>query len=169
MQITAQDFRTIVGRSLGWSLIKSTAFTVKRTGNGFRFEGQGFGHGVGLCVLGSVGRAEHGDSPKAILAEYFPGLKIRPMTSVTLPPVTAPTTPAPTLASGEATDAHLPDPPSRLVPTQRPHRPPLRWASPHLTAPAAPDRPAAPAHPPDLASPSSCPPTPSLSAAPSPR
>ena len=84
-QITAQDFRTIVGRSLGWSLIKSTAFTVKRTGNGFRFDGQGFGHGVGLCVLGSVGRADHGDSPKAILAEYFPGLKIRPMTSVTLP------------------------------------------------------------------------------------
>ena len=103
-QITAQDFRTIVGRSLGWNLIKSTAFTVKRTGTGFRFDGQGFGHGVGLCVLGSVGRAEHGDSPKAILAEYFPGLKIRPMTSVTLAPVTAPTTPAPTLASGEATD-----------------------------------------------------------------
>jgi SpoIID/LytB domain protein len=103
-QITAQDFRSIVGRSLGWNLIKSTAFTVTRTGSGFRFDGQGFGHGVGLCVLGSVGRAEHGDSPKAILAEYFPGLKIRPMTSVTLPPVTAPTTPAPSMANGEATD-----------------------------------------------------------------
>src|SRR4029078_6078478 len=91
-------------------LIKSTAFTVKRTGSGFQFDGPGFGHGVGLCVLGSVGRAEHGDSPKAVLAEYFPGLKIRPMTSVTLPAVTAPATPAPTLASGEAKEgAEAPD------------------------------------------------------------
>jgi SpoIID/LytB domain protein len=75
--ISAQDFRNLVGRSLGWQLIKSTNFTVRRTGSGFYFEGHGFGHGVGLCVLGSVGRAEHGDSAKKILDSYFPGLKIR--------------------------------------------------------------------------------------------
>ena len=75
--ISAQDFRNLVGRSLGWQLIKSTDFTVRRTGSGFYFEGHGFGHGVGLCVLGSVGRAERGDSAKKILDTYFPGLKIR--------------------------------------------------------------------------------------------
>ena len=75
--ISAQDFRNLVGRSLGWQLIKSTDFTVRRTGGGFYFEGHGFGHGVGLCVLGSVGRAERGDSAKKILDAYFPGLKIR--------------------------------------------------------------------------------------------
>ena len=76
-QISAQDFRNLVGRWLGWQLIKSTEFTVRRTGGGFQFEGQGFGHGVGLCVLGSVGRAARGDSAKKILDAYFPGLKIR--------------------------------------------------------------------------------------------
>jgi stage II sporulation protein D len=133
-QITAQDFRTIVGRSLGWNLIKSTAFTVKRTGNGYRFDGQGFGHGVGLCVLGSVGRAEHGDSPKAILAEYFPGLKIRAMTSVSLPPAQTPTTPAPTMANGDAGDA------ATLAP-----------AAPAPYAPPAPRAPSAPNSAPDAA------------------
>jgi SpoIID/LytB domain protein len=129
-QITAQDFRTIVGRSLGWNLIKSTAFTVKRTGNGYQFDGQGFGHGVGLCVLGSVSRAEHGDSPKAILAAYFPGLKIRAMTSVTLPPVATPTTPAPSMANGDAGEAAGPSAPS---------------ARPAPPVPPAPDAPSAPA------------------------
>jgi stage II sporulation protein D len=72
-------------------LIKSTDFTVRRTGSGFYFEGHGFGHGVGLCVLGSVGRAEHGDSAKKILDSYFPGLKIRTFDSG--PPHVAPAAP----------------------------------------------------------------------------
>jgi SpoIID/LytB domain protein len=142
-QITAQDFRTVVGRSLGWNLIKSTAFSVRRSGSGFRFEGQGFGHGVGLCVLGSVARAEHGDSPKAILGQYFPGLKIRALTSVTLPPVSAPATPAPTMANGEAAPvAPLapPAPPAPVAPPDAPNAPsaPAPYAPPAPSAPHAP-------------------------------
>ena len=74
--IAATDFRTLVGRVLGWHLIKSTDFTVHRRSGGFYFEGRGFGHGVGLCVLGSVRRAARGDSASDILKAYFPGLKI---------------------------------------------------------------------------------------------
>ncbi len=65
--ISGQDLRMVVGRTLGWHLLKSTDFTVRRTGGGYRFDGKGFGHGVGLCVLGSVRRAEHGDSAREIL------------------------------------------------------------------------------------------------------
>jgi stage II sporulation protein D len=77
--VSGQDLRMIVGRTLGWQLLKSTAFSVKRTGSGYRFEGHGFGHGVGLCVLGSVRRAERGASARDIVAAYFPGLTIGPM------------------------------------------------------------------------------------------
>ena len=74
--ISGQDLRMVVGRALGWHLLKSTDFTVRRTGGGYRFDGQGFGHGVGMCVLGSVRRAEHGDSAREILRAYYPGLEI---------------------------------------------------------------------------------------------
>ena len=66
----------VVGRTLGWHLLKSTDFTVRRTSGGYRFDGKGFGHGVGMCVLGSVRRAEHGDSAREILRAYYPGLEI---------------------------------------------------------------------------------------------
>lgn len=75
-RITGQDFRIAVGRTLGWQLVKSTAFDLKRTGAGYRFEGRGFGHGVGMCVIGSARRAERGESAQEILDAYYPGLKI---------------------------------------------------------------------------------------------
>ena len=74
--ISGQDLRMVVGRALGWHLLKSTDFTVRRTGGGYRFDGKGFGHGVGMCVLGSVRRAEDGDSAREILRAYYPGIEI---------------------------------------------------------------------------------------------
>ena len=74
--ISGQDLRMVVGRTLGWHLLKSADFTVRQTSAGYRFDGKGFGHGVGLCVLGSVRRAEQGDSARDILRAYFPGLEI---------------------------------------------------------------------------------------------
>ena len=126
-QISAQDFRTIVGRSA--RLAVDQEHRLHRDADRqrvLRFDGHGFGHGVGLCVLGSVGRAEHGDSAKAILDAYFPGLKIRTV-DIGPAPVTAPTTPAPTS-------------PTAKRPTHLPHPP-------HPSRPAAPDRPARPAAP----------------------
>ena len=75
-EITGDDLRFAVGRTLGWQLIKSTAFDVKRTSLGYRFTGRGSGHGVGLCVIGSARMAAEGKSAAKILAEYFPGTEI---------------------------------------------------------------------------------------------
>ena len=38
--------------------------------------GHGFGHGVGMCVIGAARLAERGTTRDAILARYFPGLDI---------------------------------------------------------------------------------------------
>lgn len=75
-RISANDLRMLVGRTLGWQLIRSTAFDVARQPSGYRFAGHGAGHGVGLCVLGSTRLAARGQSADAILAAYFPGLKV---------------------------------------------------------------------------------------------
>jgi stage II sporulation protein D len=73
-EISGEDLRTLVGRTLGWQHIRSTLFDVRRTGGGFRFSGHGAGHGVGLCVIGAAHLAEKGLSADVILARYFPGL-----------------------------------------------------------------------------------------------
>ena len=75
-EMSGADLRAAAGRTLGWMAIKSTAFDLRRDGNVYRFSGHGFGHGVGLCVLGSVKRAAGGESAAAILHRYFPGLDI---------------------------------------------------------------------------------------------
>jgi len=79
-EISGEDFRMAVGRTLGWQLLKSTMFAVERTATGYRFRGSGRGHGVGLCVLGSARLAASGRSAQEILARYFPGTEIRPAT-----------------------------------------------------------------------------------------
>jgi stage II sporulation protein D len=75
-QISGQDLRVAVGRALGWQHIKSTAFNVRRRGDAYVFQGHGFGHGVGMCVIGAARLAERGANAGAILARYFPGLPI---------------------------------------------------------------------------------------------
>jgi len=54
--------------------LKSMRWTsVQDTGTQFRFEGRGFGHGVGMCQYGSDGMARAGYSCEQILGLYFPG------------------------------------------------------------------------------------------------
>jgi SpoIID/LytB domain protein len=74
--ISGQDLRVVVGRTLGWQHIKSTAFELRKQGETYRFSGHGSGHGVGMCVIGSAKLAERGTTADAILARYFPGLEI---------------------------------------------------------------------------------------------
>jgi hypothetical protein len=114
--ISGQDLRSIVGRALGWQLIKSTDFSVRRTDGGYRFDGRGYGHGVGLCVIGSVHRAEDGDSAASILKAYFHGLSIRPLSELTLTAPRALPSPNTALASGGDDDATAP----ALAPTAPP-------------------------------------------------
>lgn len=77
-EISGQDLRVALGRTLGWQHIKSTAFDLRRQAGAYRFSGRGSGHGVGLCVIGSVNLAVSGKSAADILGKYFPGLTISP-------------------------------------------------------------------------------------------
>src|SRR5262249_3625408 len=70
------DFKLIVGRSLGWQMIKSSRFEVSRAGDEFVFRGSGFGHGLGLCQEGAHGAARRGMSYRQILIHYFPGTRL---------------------------------------------------------------------------------------------
>lgn len=63
-----------------FSGLKSSLFTVTRYWqNGqahYLFSGRGFGHGVGMCQTGAIGRAEHGQSYQDILQAYYPGTQL---------------------------------------------------------------------------------------------
>ncbi len=72
-QISAEDFRLAVGRTLGWNKILSTWFEVSRQGDSFLFHGRGSGHGVGLCQAGAAAMSAQGRDSAQILSQYFPG------------------------------------------------------------------------------------------------
>ncbi len=74
--IRGWEFKIIVGRALGWNLLKSSRFDVSRSGSDFIFVGSGFGHGLGLCQEGAHAMAAHGASYREILTKYFPGTTV---------------------------------------------------------------------------------------------
>ncbi|MFL6207947.1 MAG: SpoIID/LytB domain-containing protein [Pyrinomonadaceae bacterium] len=74
------EFKTIIGRTLGWNVLKSSRFTVERAGANFIFHGSGFGHGLGLCQMGAHAQAERGTPYRQILAYYFPGTSLTQLT-----------------------------------------------------------------------------------------
>jgi stage II sporulation protein D (peptidoglycan lytic transglycosylase) len=74
--IKGWEFKIIVGRALGWHLLKSSRFEVSRAGSDFVFRGSGFGHGLGLCQAGAHVMATRGASYRQILGKYFPGTSI---------------------------------------------------------------------------------------------
>ena len=67
--------------ALGASELRSTAFAMEARGGTLRFTGRGYGHGVGLCVIGARRRAQRGESVEAILTKYFPGLTLTQLAS----------------------------------------------------------------------------------------
>jgi len=77
--IGGNEFRLAVGAVN----LRSTAFSVDRDGESLRFTGHGFGHGVGMCVIGAGRRAMRGESARTILAQYYPGLDLTPLSAVT--------------------------------------------------------------------------------------
>lgn len=71
-----QVLRTADGQPL-----RSTAFDLRTVREGTALtrvvaEGQGAGHGVGLCQWGAIGRARAGWPHRRILAAYFPGTEL---------------------------------------------------------------------------------------------
>jgi SpoIID/LytB domain protein len=73
--------------------LRSSLFVIDAERNGDRIEslkirGGAGGHGVGLCQMGAIGRAERGQNFRQILEAYYPGTLVAPL--VLPPPDTAP-------------------------------------------------------------------------------
>jgi stage II sporulation protein D len=66
------DFR----RAAGYEVLKSTLFAVAVNGESARFEGRGYGHGIGFSQWGAKEMAERGHSARQILEYYFPGAQL---------------------------------------------------------------------------------------------
>ncbi len=76
-EIDATTFRHVVGRRIGWDVLKSHAWEVTRSGRGYRFTGRGKGHGAGLCLRGASALAARGAPLTEVLATYAPGATLR--------------------------------------------------------------------------------------------
>lgn len=98
-EIRGEDFRLAVGpREL-----RSTQFTLRKAGSAVRFTGYGYGHGVGMCVVGAGRRAARGETVGQILEQYYPGLHLQPAASLSATmPAERPTASAPGSASAAA-------------------------------------------------------------------
>jgi len=69
LSLTGDQFR----KAIGYSVIKSTNFTVRVENREAIFSGLGNGHGVGLCQWGAKQRALDGFGYAEILSYYYPG------------------------------------------------------------------------------------------------
>lgn len=65
--------RNLAGREL----LPSNNFVMSQHNHEFMVNGQGYGHGVGLCQLGALELAKRGYDYKQILSFYFPRHKMR--------------------------------------------------------------------------------------------
>ncbi|UCD25570.1 MAG: SpoIID/LytB domain-containing protein [Gemmatimonadota bacterium] len=74
------DIRRVLETPEG-TMLGSTAIEVTATRSGdvvelLRVSGAGYGHGVGMCQWGAIGRARAGHDAETIVTTYFPGTKI---------------------------------------------------------------------------------------------
>jgi SpoIID/LytB domain protein len=107
--VSGEQFRAIVGPTV----LRSTAFQVTREGAALRFTGRGYGHGVGMCVIGAGRRARRGEDATAILAHYYPGLERQSLDVVARPGVSGarperPSGPASTVSAPAGSAASTP-------------------------------------------------------------
>ncbi len=69
--------KTYTGREVREKLgLRSACFTVAHTDEGFTFEVQGYGHGVGLSQVGANALAKQGYTYKEILQHYYTGVTV---------------------------------------------------------------------------------------------
>ena len=119
-EMSGQDLRMAVGPTLGWMRVLSANFELRRVGTVYRFTGHGSGHGVGMCVIGAMHRADAGQSATQILSQYYPGLRIGPYTVVAPPAATTtaapPAAPKPTAPTAATSTAAAPPSSSPAAP-----------------------------------------------------
>jgi len=81
--LRGNDIRFVL-RAPGGELLNSTYFSVETTpaSNGtlarLTLHGMGYGHGVGMCQWGAIGRARAGQDYRTILRTYYPGTTVGP-------------------------------------------------------------------------------------------
>ncbi|MEO8277743.1 MAG: SpoIID/LytB domain-containing protein [Thermoanaerobaculia bacterium] len=109
IRLVGTDNETIdvEGLAVRWTLdLPDTLFTARRLTPpqgkaGWQFTGRGWGHGVGLCQVGSYGMARRGHDYRGILAHYYSGAELRkiPYSLAPVAPASAPSRqPAPIAA-----------------------------------------------------------------------
>ncbi|HEX5580587.1 MAG TPA: SpoIID/LytB domain-containing protein [Gemmatimonadaceae bacterium] len=81
-RLRGNDARYVL-RSPGGEILNSTYFTVRRppvrrgeSSPVATIEGRGYGHGVGMCQWGAIGRARAGQDFRTILRTYYPGTSV---------------------------------------------------------------------------------------------
>lgn len=82
-RLRGNDSRSVL-RSTGGELLNSSYFSVTTERDGARLvraviRGNGYGHGVGMCQWGAIGRARAGQDVRSILRTYYPGTIVGPV------------------------------------------------------------------------------------------
>lgn len=79
--VHGNDIRSVL-RGTGGEILNSTYFSIdssyERDGHltKLTLRGGGYGHGVGMCQWGAIGRARAGQNFRSILATYYPGTTV---------------------------------------------------------------------------------------------
>lgn len=66
-----------IRKALSSSHLKSSAFEIEKSPDGFVLKGRGWGHGVGLCQIGATAMAAQGYDYRQILSHYYVGAEIK--------------------------------------------------------------------------------------------
>tara|TARA_Y100001958_G_scaffold158777_1_gene157717 strand:+ start:5443 stop:6669 length:1227 start_codon:yes stop_codon:yes gene_type:complete len=73
LDLSSQTLREIVG----FTKVKSTHFQIQQNEELVSFEGEGRGHGVGMCQVGAKYLAKRGVTFKEILKKYYPNTDLK--------------------------------------------------------------------------------------------
>ncbi len=76
VKIYGNDIRGVLRTGNGKSDLWSTLFDISDEGNEIIIDGNGYGHGVGLCQWGAIHLSQEGWNYEDILEHYFPGTSI---------------------------------------------------------------------------------------------
>ena len=83
LRITGTLREEVIGKelairtALSSSHLKSSAFEIEKSPDGFVLKGRGWGHGVGLCQIGAAAMAAQGYDYRQILSHYYVGAEIK--------------------------------------------------------------------------------------------
>lgn len=83
LTLRGEDLR----KTVGYTVVPSTQFTIESVGQDVVFSGYGAGHAVGLCQWGAKELAELGYSFSSILRYYYPGTELQDAALTQAPPV----------------------------------------------------------------------------------